>query len=303
MTTSSETVCPPGTVITGKWQKNQYIVERLLGRGANGSVYLVYRRGHPDRYALKVGYDTLELQSEVNILRALNRQLPSSYFIEADDYKSVSGEAAFYVMRYVEGVQLHQFIRARGREWLGLVGLKLLERLSSLHSLGYIFGDLKPENVMVSPYGSVELIDYGGVSAPGRSVKQFTEWYDRGYWNAGSRTGDEAYDLFSFAVMCIQLLDEESLRGASAQLPQIRSVQDLEAVLRKSSQLKPYAAWLGRALGGGFANSREALNAWKKGVYARAVPRKRNKTPRWLQRSFFLSIVFAGAALYLFLKT
>ena len=85
---------------------------------------------------------------------------------------------------------------------------------------------------MVSAYGSVELIDYGGVSPFGR-VKQFTEWYDRGYWNAGSRTGDISYDLFSFAVMCIGLLDEKSLREASCQLPQTRSVADLRWCAKK----------------------------------------------------------------------
>ncbi|MFI2858936.1 serine/threonine protein kinase [Paenibacillus sp. JSM ZJ436] len=302
MTTSSETGCAPGTVITGKWHHSQYVVERLLGSGANGSVYLVRRRGQEQRYALKMGYDTLELQSEINVLKALNRQFTKPYFIEADDAREPGLEAAFYVMRYVEGVQLRQFIRVRGREWLGLIGLKLLERLSSLHRLGYVFGDLKPENVLVSPYGSVELIDFGGVSAEGKSVKQFTEWYDRGYWNAGSRTGDEAYDLFSFAVMCIHLLDEKGLREASAQLPQVRGVHDLEAVVRKCPHIKPYAAWLSRALRGGFANSREAMNAWKRGVYARPLPTIK-RTPRWLRRSFVLSLLLMGAALYLFLAT
>ncbi|KKO55143.1 serine/threonine protein kinase [Paenibacillus sp. DMB20] len=303
MTTLSDPGYPPGTVITGKWRKGRYIVERMLGKGANGRVYLVQRPGRSERYALKIGFDALDLQSEINVLSTLKEQMPDHYLVEADDHQDGSGDVPFYVMRYVEGTQLQRFIRARGREWLGLVGLKLLERLVALHGSGYVFGDLKPENVMVSAYGRVELIDYGGVSAIGRSVKQFTEWYDRGYWNAGSRTGDEAYDLFSFAVMCIQLLDEQSLRAASAQLPQIRSVADLQTVLRKNPQLKPYSGWLSKALAGGFANSREALNVWKHTVYAPPRAKGREKTPRWLKRSFVLSIVVLGAAVYLFLTT
>lgn len=276
----------------------------MLGKGANGRVYLVQRPGRTERYALKMGYDTLDLQSEINVLNTLKEQMSDQYLVEADDHQDISGEVPFYVMRYIEGSQLQRFIRSRGREWLGLVGLKLLEKLTVLHRSGYIFGDLKPENVMVSAYGQVELIDYGGVSAVGRSVKQFTEWYDRGYWNAGSRTGDEAYDLFSFAVMCIQLLDEESLKAASAQLPQIRSAADLQTALRKSPQLRPYAGWLSKALAGGFADSREALNHWKTSVYSSSRwDGGQGKTPQWLKNSFVMSLVILGCAVYLFLRT
>lgn len=297
MTTSSDSGYPPGTAITGKWRKSRYIVERMLGKGANGRVYLVQRPGHSDKYALKIGYNALELQSEINVLSSLEKKLPEPYLVEADDHRNGSADVPFYVMRYVEGTQLHRFISARGREWIGLVGLRLLERLVFMHESGYIFGDLKPENVMVSPYGRVELIDYGGVGPIGRSVRQFTEWYDRGYWNAGSRTGDEAYDLFSFAVMCIHLLDEELLRTASAQLPQLRTAADLGAVLRKSPQLAPYAPWLDKALAGGFAGSREAMNAWKRQVYARHWTRQRDKAPNWLRNSFVLSLCTAGTVL------
>lgn len=279
-------------------------MERMLGKGANGRVYLVQRPGHRERYALKVGYDTLDLQSEINVLKMLKKQMSDHYLVEADDHQDDSGDVPFYVMRYIEGSQLQRFIRARGIEWLGLVGLRLLQKLSVLHRSGFVFGDLKPENVMVSNYGHVELIDYGGVSAVGRSVKQFTEWYDRGYWNAGSRTGDEAYDLFSFAVMCIQLLDEGVLRTASAQLPQLRSVSDLQAALRKSPQLKPYADWLKRALAGEFAGSREAVNHWKSTIYAPSRPdHKQGTTPLWLRNSFIMSLIILGCAVYLFLRT
>lgn len=306
MTTLSNPGYPPGTVITGKWRNSRYIVERMLGKGANGKVYLVHRAGGRERYALKVGHDALDLQSEINVLNALKEQMPDPYLVEADDHHDGSGEVSFYVMRYIEGSPIHRFIQKRGIEWIGLVGLKLLEKLSVLHASGYAFGDLKPDNVMVSAYGRVELIDYGGVSAFGRSVKQFTEWYDRGYWNAGSRTGDAAYDLFSFAVMCIGLLDEKSLREASSQLPQTRSVADLQLVLRRNPVFKPYARWLNTALCGGFADSREALNEWRRRVYggsSRSLNRMSGHTPRWLKNAFALSLVIMACAIYFFFRS
>lgn len=103
---------------------------------------------------------------------------------------------------------------------------------------------------MVSKYGEVELIDFGGTSPIGRSVKQFTEWHDRGFWNAGSRISDEGYDLFAFAVLCLRLLNEEGLKKAALQLPQTRSVDELFKLARNLPN-KKLSSWICMALKGG----------------------------------------------------
>lgn len=315
VTTSSNPAYPAGTVITGKWRKSRFIVRRVLGKGANGVVYLVQKEGSRDPYALKMGFDTLDLQSEINVLMSLQSKRKTSespkggprmpYLLEVDDFKGPDGDIPFYVMRYIRGTSLHHFIRKRGHEWIGLTGLRLLEKLNGLHRFGFIFGDLKPENVMVSDVGRVELIDYGGVSSIGRSVKQFTEWYDRGYWNAGSRTSDEGYDLFAFAVLVIQMLNEEELKAAATRhLPQTRSAAQLLSIVQRSPKLKVYAEWLGRAIRGEFSGSREALKLWKETIYAPAFAGKLpGKTPRWLINAFALSLMVAClACLWAFLS-
>jgi len=306
---SSNPPYPVGTVITGKWRGNRYVVERLLGRGANGTVYLVQREGRRERYALKIGYDTLDLQSEINVLTSLqscrkrnehqSRQEShlSTYLLESDDYAD-GNHVPFYVMRYMEGRPLHHFLLRKGPSWLGLVGLKLLDKLRGLHECGFVFGDLKPENVVVSDYGEAELIDYGGASPIGKSVKQFTEWHDRGFWNAGSRTGDEAYDLFSFAVLCLRLLDEAGIKAAAAQLPQTRSVEELLKLTRNLPDRK-LAAWLNLALQGRFSSSAQAAKSWKENVYSsRGLKPAEMQTPRWLKNSFAFSLILLIFTIY-----
>ena len=229
--------------------------------------------------------------------RSRNEYPLGSYFLESDDYAG-SKEEPFYVMRYVEGRPLHQFLSRNGSTWLGLVGLGLLEKLHRLHECGFIFGDLKPENVMVSRYGQVELIDFGGASPKGRSIKQFTEWHDRGFWNAGSRTGDERYDLFAFAILCLRVLDENGLKLAAQQLPQTRSVEELLRLARKLSD-KKLSSWLTLALKGGFASSTEALAMWRSHIYNSRRKRPDSmETPRWLKNTFALSLFLLIFTIY-----
>ncbi|MNU35408.1 Serine/threonine-protein kinase F [compost metagenome] len=309
VTTSYKAGIPAGTLVTGRWRGGRYVVQRLLGQGANGIVYLVQQAGTRNLYALKMGYDALDLQSEINVLKALQRQgqhnaedRDLSYLVEVDDYTLRDREIPFYVMRYVKGEPLSKFLTRRGGQWLDLAGLNLLKQLAVLHKGGWVFGDLKPDNVLVSAYGDVELIDYGGVSQNGRSVKQFTEWYDRGFWNAGGRTADPAYDWFSFAVVCIHMLAEARLKTAANQLPQTRSVADLVQIMNQEPRLRPYSNWLKKAISGGFENTDEAYDLWKRMISRKPTRQSIRRTPGWLKSAFAISLFLLVCAIYLTLR-
>ncbi|MGO4532553.1 protein kinase [Paenibacillus sp. 2TAF8] len=311
MTTLSDASFPPGTVITGKWNRSRYTIRKLLGRGANGVVFLVQRGENGKHYALKMGFDPIDLQSEINVLKsfqlqrnheALRQSGIPSYLKDVDDYAVRGRDIPFYVMRYVRGEALHHFIRRQGTDWTLLVGLRLLQRLAQLHQAGWVFGDLKPQNVLVSDYGHVELIDYGGVTSIGRSVKQFTEWYDRGFWNAGSRTADSTYDVFAYALLMIHILEADALKSLAADgLPQLRNVNQLVLLVEKSERLSPFRGWIIEALQGRFKNADHAAKSWKE-LMARPTKvgrRSRRSTPRWLKNAFALSVILLiGVLIY-----
>jgi len=283
----------------------------LLGRGANGVVFLVQRGENGKHYALKMGFDPVDLQSEINVLKsfqlqrnheALRQSGIPSYLKDVDDYAVRGRDIPFYVMRYVRGEALHHFIRRQGTDWTLLVGLRLLQRLAQLHQAGWVFGDLKPQNVLVSDYGHVELIDYGGVTSIGRSVKQFTEWYDRGFWNAGSRTADATYDVFAYALLMIHILEADALKSLAADgLPQLRNVSQLVMLVEKSERLAPFREWIIVALRGQFQNADHAAKSWKE-LMARPTHmrrRSRSSTPRWLKNAFALSVILLiGVLIY-----
>lgn len=191
-----------GQRIVGKWHKQEYIVLKKIGQGATGTVYLV--RSGPTKMAMKVSEDLSTITSEVNMLKELmqvQRRSLGPCLLDIDD----SGLLHFYCMEYIEGYSLQEWLEKKGGEWLFVCLPSLLNGLYDLHELGYVFGDLKPENIMMSkipPY-EVRLIDPGGITKIGRSVKEYTEYYDRGYWGCGSRTSDVGYDIFAVAMIVI----------------------------------------------------------------------------------------------------
>jgi len=293
----------PGQSFTGRWNRGFYTIERLLGAGANGLVYLARRGGRV--CALKFGREALDLQAEISALKALGRHEPElrGYLLEADDAPIGGREVPFYAMRYVQGVQIGAFLEERGTDWFSPLALQLLGKLQAIHRSGYVFGDLKRDNVLVTRSGTVELIDYGGVTRQGRSIRQFTELYDRGYWNAGDRKAEPSYDLFSFAVLCLQLCDPlKELDDPIGVMPQRRHPGTLLGVLERC-RLSPAAKEIVRGiLEGRRSDSGDVYEAWKR---AAAAPEKRREGARgpslWLSGALAISALAFFVSLYILL--
>jgi serine/threonine protein kinase len=293
-TLSEKQPLPPGTEIQGKWNGNRYRLERLLGLGANGQVYLASSSKRPN-CAVKIGLEAAELQGEANILATLDQaeQDRAPFLLDVDDTVLEGKEVPFYIMRYIPGSPVKSYLRQKGSHWVGVIGYRLLERLAQLHDAGWVFGDIKSDNVLVSEYGRVELVDYGGMSAIGRSVRQFTEVYDRGYWLAGSRMADPAYDCFAVAILWLHALDGKRLMQLTRTLlPQNRHPRELMKLVRTNTQLQPLEPWIEKALSGQFENTFEASRYWRETVRAAQQPKPASdRVPVWMAGLFAASIV------------
>jgi serine/threonine-protein kinase len=306
VTTSVDVNLTAGTLVKGKWNQNLYRIECSLGEGENGKVYLV-KKGSAF-FAMKVGFDSVDHQSEVNALKQLvkNESPFNRFLVDVDDYHSGGKDYPFYVMKYIKGSKITDFVKNKGEQWLGLLGLHLLKKLTYLHAKNYIFGDIKMENILVSGYGNVELIDFGGVTQKGRAVKQFTEIYDRGYWGAGTRIADEAYDLFAFAILFMQLSDQSHDWFSKHLLPQNRTLDLLKEklMLEPNKELQLYTPFLQKALEGDFNSTIQAYDAWKALFYKRGYPFQAKsakvKALVWIQAGFIASVVLFISVWYFY---
>ncbi|WP_026688679.1 protein kinase domain-containing protein [Alteribacter aurantiacus] len=230
--------------LIGKWHKNQYHIIKELGRGATGTVYLADTKA--GLAALKVGQDAMSITSEVNVLKHFSKvqgdHLGPS-LIDVDDVETTSGTYPFYVMEYIKGEEVIPFLRSRGGEWIGITIIQLLGDLDRLHLAGWAFGDLKPENLlMTGPPVRVRWFDVGGTTKLGRSIKEYTEFFDRGYWGLGSRKAEPTYDLFAVGMIMINCAypsrlerkDKDNLKYLLTQVSQTSMLTAYSSVIKKA---------------------------------------------------------------------
>jgi serine/threonine protein kinase, bacterial len=228
---------PQGTVITGKWHRHSYKLLKQLGSGANGIVYLAESK--KGLVAVKLSDDHASVTSEVNILRRFSKVQgvalgPS--LLDVDDWMSpfLHQTVPFYVMEYIKGESFPAFIRKHGKVWVIILLLQLLAALDQLHQEGWVFGDLKPENLLVAgPPPTIRLLDVGGTTLQGRAIKEFTELYDRGYWGLGSRKAEPSYDLFAAAMIMITACCPVKLERKGDGRSQLLSIIRTDTMLRK----------------------------------------------------------------------
>lgn len=304
---------PPGTTIVGKWHKNSYTIIKKLGTGAIGTVYLV--RGGKGYFALKMGKDSLSVTSEVNVLKAFQRVQGKNLcpaFIEMDDWEVKGRRILFYVMEYINGQDLLAFVTKKGASWLGVLMVQLLDHLHQIHRSGWVFGDLKPENLLVSGPGAVvRFIDVGGTTMQGRSIKEFTEFFDRGYWGLGTRKAEPTYDLFATAMMMIDIYFPQRF----SKNQKYDGMKQLKQAIHHKKQLRLYEPVLLSALSGQYHSALEMkkdllaiLTNDRRGSQPKhnrssrqqSRVRKRTRKIRFLETFFILLLISLLYAIYIF---
>lgn len=270
-------------MVEGKWHKNRYVIVKELGYGANGIVYLAQ---HVNQYvALKLSHNGMSITSEVNVLKSFAKVQGSTLgpsLVDVDDWIRPSGKVSFYVMEYIKGPDFLTFIQQKGSVWIEVLVLQLLSDLHLLHMNGWTFGDLKPENLIVTgPPSKIRCIDVGGTTIQGRAIKEFTEFYDRGYWGLGSRKADPAYDLFAVAMIIINTAYPKRFQKTSGGLNQ------LQMMIRQKSELLKFEQVIIHALKGKYQSAMDMRKAIIEGNNAPTQPNtsKASKVQPQNQRS------------------
>ncbi|HXF56680.1 MAG TPA: Stk1 family PASTA domain-containing Ser/Thr kinase [Actinomycetota bacterium] len=133
------------------------------------------------------------------------------------DWGSTDG-TYFMVMEFVPGVNLRSVLAERGRlepAQAVEVCLQVLEALEHAHSHGIVHRDVKPENILITPEGTVKVTDFGLARAYADSSVSQTEGTVTGTVHylapeqIEGRRADPRTDLYALGIVLYELLTGE----------------------------------------------------------------------------------------------
>jgi eukaryotic-like serine/threonine-protein kinase len=145
-----------------------YLLDRLLGRGGMGAVYLAHRAdGH---FEQKVAIKLIDLPVASEIFRERFRQerqilagLQHPYIARLMDGGVTQDGELYLAMEYVDGVPVHRFCEEQHlsvRQRLALF-LRICEAVQFAHQNLVVHRDLKPDNILIAEDATPRLLDFG----------------------------------------------------------------------------------------------------------------------------------------------
>lgn len=156
----------------GKTFLGKYEVQRLLGEGGMGRVYLARQIDLQRQVVVKVMHE--HVAADAKFRERFQREMllmarfQHPYAVTLYDATLDSAEGPCIIMEYVRGETL-DIVLARNQRLspvrIGRILGQLCEVLQAAHSLGIMHRDLKPANLMIldadSPYEKIKVMDFG----------------------------------------------------------------------------------------------------------------------------------------------
>jgi tetratricopeptide (TPR) repeat protein len=145
-----------------------YRVERQIGAGGMGEVYLAHRDDQlfDQRVAIKVvrrGCDTPELVERLHQERRILANLEHPSIARLIDGGTTPDGRPYFAMEYVEGEPIDRYCESHALDipQRCRLFLRVCEAVASAHRNLVVHRDLKPGNIIVTADGTPKLLDFG----------------------------------------------------------------------------------------------------------------------------------------------
>jgi serine/threonine-protein kinase len=234
----------------------QYRIERQLGEGGMGKVYLARHALLKRPTALKMlkphlASDEIVARFEREVQLASQLRHPNT--IDIYDYGRTRDGEFYYVMEYLEGETLDRIVADKGPMPVSRV-LHVLKQvcaaLREAHGQGLVHRDIKPHNIMLCLHGGehdlLKILDFGLVKDTGgrqsRDITQFQKMLGTPLYMSPERIrnpgdADARADIYSLGAVGFYLLTARELFETTGEHDLVYHV--LHTPPRRASELTP----------------------------------------------------------------
>ncbi len=260
--------------IVGMTIDGRYSIERKLGEGGMGVVYLATHAVIGKRCALKLLRGDLASQEDVaerfvQEARAA-AAIGNEHIIEIADFGRAPDGAPYFVMEYLDGVDIQHALKQSAQfdvqRCLDIL-VQCCEALAAAHDAGIVHRDLKPENIfLIEKNGRsdfVKILDFGIAKVAresGRLTRTGMIFGTPQYMSPEQAAGtsiDERTDIYSLGIIMYEMLcgrvpfEADTFMGVLTKhlyeepippnrlVPPVKIPSALEAVLLTSIAKKP----------------------------------------------------------------
>ncbi|MBN1946328.1 MAG: serine/threonine protein kinase [Bradymonadales bacterium] len=156
----------------GQRMFGDYVIQKVLGQGGMGSVYLARHTSIDQSVAIKVLHPSSA--EDIELVKRFNREakaiarLSHPNIIRVFLFGHTEDDLVYLVIEYVEGLSLRQLLeREKSIPELRAIYIvkQVLAALCEAHHLGIIHRDLKPDNILLTEYRGntdfVKVVDFG----------------------------------------------------------------------------------------------------------------------------------------------
>jgi uncharacterized protein (TIGR02145 family) len=162
-------------------QNKEYEIVSLLGQGAMAHVYLA----HDSKFDTNVAIKLLNKESiySENIRKRFLAEAKSMFRMSHPNIIKVTdliddGDTVAFVMEYVEGETLKEFIERKIKlsdKEITSIFTQMLDAVGYVHEQNLVHRDIKPSNFMIDSKGKVKLMDFGIAKTTDSSSAEYTQ--------------------------------------------------------------------------------------------------------------------------------
>lgn len=196
---------------------DRYQIKSIVGSGGMSRVFLANDLMNNREIAIKMlredlAKDAAAVRRFIHESKAVS-MLSHPNIVAVYDV-SVDSEEKYIALEYAEGITLKEYLHEHGAlaaDETIQITLQILSAMQHAHARGIIHRDIKPQNIIVAPDGSVKLTDFGIAKVPNSETISMTDkaMGSVHYISPEQASGtpvDHRSDLYSLGIIMYEML-------------------------------------------------------------------------------------------------